>query len=118
MHKLRNYLRVYRRRWHLTQEELAFLIGYEAESIISRLEREERTITIAVAYACQTIFGLEPNELFPAIYKDVEERVAHRMHELRDKLLQSAPTQKTLAKLELLQEALGRISGFSEQQGI
>lgn len=118
MHKLRNYLRVYRRRWHLTQEELAFLIGYEAESIISRLERDERAVTLAVAWACQTIFGVEPNELFPAIYTDVEERVAHRMHELREKLLRSAPSQKTLAKLELLQEAIGRISGVSEQQGV
>jgi len=60
MHALRNYLRVYRRRWHLTQEELAFLFGYEAESIVSRFESEERAITLAVAIACQTIFGVEP----------------------------------------------------------
>ena len=39
MRALRNYLRVYRRRWLLTQEELAFLFGYDAESIISRFGR-------------------------------------------------------------------------------
>ena len=36
-------------RWHLTQEELTFLFGYDAELIISRFEREERTITLTVA---------------------------------------------------------------------
>jgi len=118
MGKLSNYLRTYRRRWQLTQEELAFLLGYETESIISRIEHQERTITLAVAYACQTIFGLEPSELFPALFENVEGRVVDRMHQLRDRLLQSKPTQKTLAKLELLQEALGRIAADSEQQEV
>src|SRR5579863_5069855 len=115
MGRLRSYLRVHRRRWQLTQEELAFLIGYETESIISRFERGERTITLAVAAACQPIFGVEPRELFPAIFESVEERVAQRMHELREQLLQAAPTQRTLAKLELLQEALGRLSALQDE---
>jgi transcriptional regulator with XRE-family HTH domain len=118
MGKLRNYLRTYRRRWHLTQEELAFLIGYEAESIISRFEREERTITLAVASACQTIFGVEPKELFPALVESVDEAVVQRMHELRERLVQSKVSQKTLAKLELLQEALGRIAAGPEQREV
>jgi transcriptional regulator with XRE-family HTH domain len=118
MRGLRNYLRVYRRRWHLTQEELAFLFGYDAESIISRLEREERTITLAVATACHTIFGVEPRELFPALIGSVEEKLVQRMYELRERLLESKPSQKTLAKLQLLQEALGRVTAASEQQGV
>ncbi len=118
MRALRNYLRVYRRRWHLTQEELAFLFGYDAESIISRFESEERAITLAVAIACQTIFGVEPREVFPALFANVEQSVVQHMYELRDRLAQSELTQRTLAKLELLQEALRRIDGASEQQGI
>jgi transcriptional regulator with XRE-family HTH domain len=118
MGELRNYLRVYRRRWHLTQEELAFLFGYEAESIISRFEHEERMITLAVATACQTIFGVEPRELFPALFASVEQGVVERMCELRDRLTGSELTQKTLVKLELLQEALRRIEGASERQGV
>jgi transcriptional regulator with XRE-family HTH domain len=118
MRALRNYLRVYRRRQHLTQEELAFLFGYDAESIISRFESEERMITLAVAIACQTIFGVEPKEMFPALFASLEQRVVERMYELRDRLTQSRMTQRTLAKLELLQEALTRIDGASEQQGI
>lgn len=118
MHALRNYLRVYRRRSHLTQEELAFLFGYETESIVSRFESEERAITLAVAIACQTIFGVEPRELFPALYASLEQSVSQRMYELRDRLAQSGITQRTLAKLDLLQEALSRIESASERQEI
>jgi transcriptional regulator with XRE-family HTH domain len=118
MRKLRNYLRVYRRRWHLTQEELAFLFGYEAESIISRFERDERTITLALAFACHTIFGVEPRELFPALFQSMEESIILRMHDLCERLVQSKPKQTTLAKLELLRAAIARIAAGSEQNQV
>jgi transcriptional regulator with XRE-family HTH domain len=115
MGKLGNYLRAHRRRWHLTQDELAFLIGYEAASIISRLERDERTITLAVASASYTIFGIEPRELFPAMLENVEKGVIQRMHQLRERLRQRKPTQKTVAKLELLRVALNRMTAIAEE---
>jgi transcriptional regulator with XRE-family HTH domain len=118
MGRLRNYLRTYRRTWHLTQEELALLLGYEAVSIISRLEHDERAITLAVGVACEAIFDIEIRELFPGLIQDMEARVIARMHELRDRLMQSEPTQKTLAKLELLQEALTRLAIAPEQQEV
>lgn len=116
MGKLGNYLRTYRRRGLLTQAELAFLIGYNTESIISRLERSERTITLAVAFACQTIFGVEPTELFPTALESAEKSVLARIRQLHDRLMQSNPTQKTLAKLELLQNALDRFPSLPGQE--
>ncbi len=118
MGKLRNYLRVYRRRWYLTQEELAFLLGYQNESFISRLERDERVITMAVASGCQALFGVELWELFPALMEGLQESLIARMQELSDRLMQSEPSRKTLAKLELLQEALARLAESSEQQEV
>ena len=117
MRALRNYLRVYRRRWHLTQEELAFLFGYDAKSIISRFESEERTITLAVATACHTIFGVEPKELFPALFDSVEQRSCSECTNCASVSLQSELTQRTLAKLELLQEALSRIEELQSNRG-
>jgi transcriptional regulator with XRE-family HTH domain len=118
MGKLRNYLRVYRRRWYLTQEELAFLLDYEAESFISRLERDERAVTLAVASACQALFGVELRELFPALIDGLQESLIARMQELSDRLQQSEPTQKTVSKLELLQEAIARLTASPEQQEV
>jgi transcriptional regulator with XRE-family HTH domain len=118
MDKLRNYLRVYRRRWYLTQEELAFLLGYEAESFVSRLERDERAITLAAASACQALFGVELRELFPVPMDGLQESLVARMQELSDRLQQSEPTQKTVSKLELLQEALARLAESPERQEV
>jgi transcriptional regulator with XRE-family HTH domain len=118
MGKLRNYLRVYRRQRYLTQEELAFLLGYENESFISRLERDERVITMAVASGCQALFGVELWELFPALMEGLQENLAVRMQELSGRLQQSEPTQKTVSKLELLQEAIARLAESPEQQEV
>lgn len=116
MGRLPNYLRTQRRRWHLTQEELAFLFGYFDQSIIARLEHDERTITLAVAYMCQLLFGIEPKEVFPLLFDNIEASAIERMHELRGKLLQGQPTQKKQAKLALLQDALDRLAIPTEQE--
>jgi transcriptional regulator with XRE-family HTH domain len=105
-----------RRRWHLTQEELAFLLGYLNQGMVARLEGEERGVTLPVAHACEIIFGVKPRELFPALLEDVEARVLARMHELRDRLKQSAPSQKALATLEVLEQAIARIAALQEHE--
>jgi len=109
MGRLPNYLRTYRRQRRLTQEELAFIFGYLDQSQIGRLERDERPITLAVAHTCHLIFGIEPREVFPAFFAGVEENVYRRIHELQECLNEGAPTQPTLAKLEVLYEAIHRI---------
>lgn len=116
MGRLRNYLRVQRRKWHLTQEELSFLLGYLNQSIIGRLEREERGATLAVAHACAVIFGVELRELYPALLESVEQRILGRLLELRDRLAQSRASEKTLAKLELLQQAIHRLEALQERE--
>lgn len=116
MGRLPSYLRFYRRRWQLTQEELAFLIGYGTESMISRFEHGERTITLGAAAAFQTVFGVEARELFPGVFESVEERVLQRMRELHDQLLQATPAQRTMAKLKLLQDGLARLSIAQDQR--
>jgi transcriptional regulator with XRE-family HTH domain len=116
MGRLGNYLRLYRRRWQLTQAELAFLFGYADQSIIAKLEHEERTITVAVAYASGLLFGLEPREIFPALFESIEGGLLDRAHHLHDRLLQAEPTQQTLAKLELLHDGLTRLTVLSERK--
>src|SRR5579862_3783188 len=110
MARLGNYLRMHRRKRHLTQGELAFLFGYVDQSIIARFERDKRAITLAVAHACQLIFGVEPQAVFPTLFEGIEADIADRVRQLRDRLLHDGQTQKTLAKLEMLQEVLNSIT--------
>lgn len=118
MVKSGNYLRARRRQWQLTQRELAFLFGYTDRSIVSRLERHERTITLAVARTCELLFGCEPKDIFPALFEQVEASLMTRLHELHGKLAQSAPTARTVAKLKLLEQALARSTASSQPQDV
>ena len=114
--KIGNYVYVRRRQWALTQEELAFLLGYCTKTAVSKLEGRISRIPLRVVLACHIIFGLEPGELFPALMEQIEESVARRMSELREQLKQAKPSQKTALKMQLLSEALARVSGTVPQE--
>jgi DNA-binding XRE family transcriptional regulator len=109
-----NYLRTHRRRCQLTQDELAFIFGYSDQSIIARLERDERTVTLSVAHACELLFGVEPNEIFPGFFVVMEEGVVRRMHELAERLRKAEATNRTARKLEVISGALSRIAAHQE----
>lgn len=108
MKRLPNYLRTYRRRWRLTQEELAFILGYRGKSMVARLEQDGRVITLAVAHACCVLFDVEPRDLFPAFLARVEDDLYRRLCDLRDELLLDPPARPT--SVELLREAIDRIA--------
>ena len=116
MGRLRSYLRVHRRRWHLTQEELAFLLGYADQSIIARLEQDERAVTLGVAYTCELLFGVEPREVFPMLFEKIKTSAVERIYDLHGQLLQSSSAPKTLAKLELLQQAIRRLEAARQRE--
>ena len=62
-HKLENYLRKYRRRAGLTQDELAFLLGCKSGAKVSRYERFARTPNLQTALAYEVVFGAPAREL-------------------------------------------------------
>ncbi len=110
MSRLTNYLRTQRRLWRFTQEELAFLFGYLDQSMVGRLERDEREITLAVAHTCHLLFEISPRDIFPAFFAGVEENLYRRLCELRDRLHQDLPTPPVSTKLELIHEAIHRLA--------
>ena len=68
------YVRANRRKWGLTQVELARLVGLVSRSAVSRIERAERLPTTATIIACSIIFGIAtPNSFRPA--GDIEQAV-------------------------------------------
>src|ERR1700704_120829 len=98
---LKTYLRTLRRRWGLTQRELAFLIGAKSGTIISRLERLKRIPNLPAALACLIVFDGTPSDVFPGIFTEIEEGVLRRATELYE-TLQGDPSKATRAKLDFL----------------
>ena len=116
--RLGNYLRVRRRQWQLSQKELAFLLGYKTDSIVSRYERQERRITLSIAFACHLIFGVEPKDIYPRLFEQVEDGVIRRMFELYNHLKEGKPSKKRDTKFLLLKEALSRTTKRPRQQQV
>ncbi len=105
--RLKTYLRTLRRRWGLTQKELAFLIGASGGPQISKLEQLKRLPSLAAAIACVVIFDSSPYKLFPGLFEDIEEAVLQRATELYEEL-QGNPSASARTKLDFLEEVLNR----------
>lgn len=110
MSALGNYLRARRKQSQLSQKELAFLLGYKNESVVSRLERQERPLTFGALRACNMIFGADIGEMFPALSKKADDSLLQRIRALYANLEASDPSKRTEAKLRLLHAAMGRLT--------
>jgi transcriptional regulator with XRE-family HTH domain len=107
-HRIKTYLRPLRRRWGITQKELAFLIGAKTGPAISRIEGGTRTPCRATAFACALVFGTTLPELFPGLFSQIHEDVLHRASELYEEL-QGNPSKTTRLKLDFLETVLARL---------
>ena len=61
------YLRRERRKWGLTQAELAQLVGIKSRTQVSLLERGRATPTAEQLLAFQFLFGMTTAQLFPQL---------------------------------------------------
>ena len=113
-----NYVRTQRRRWALTQEEVAGLLGFESRTCISRIEQGERVPSLESALALEVLFGEPPKSLFPQTYAEAEESLMRRAVVLHEGLLHTTkPREKR--KRELLELALKRaVASPANAQGV
>jgi transcriptional regulator with XRE-family HTH domain len=84
--RLHNYLRTYRKKSGLTQQELGFLLGCKGGDLISRYEKRRRLPPLETALACEAIFGVPVSELFAGVREARKKDIRNRMLELRSKL--------------------------------
>jgi transcriptional regulator with XRE-family HTH domain len=98
-HKHYNYLRASRKKLGLSQRELAYLLGAETSTHISRYERRKRLPSIETALACQAILGVPVSEIFGGTYESIANEVKKRAREMAAALEASQAGRK---------EAIGR----------
>jgi transcriptional regulator with XRE-family HTH domain len=110
-----SYLRPLRRRWGLTQKELAYLIGAKSAGVISRIEGLRRVPSSAAALACEIIFDTPPIELFPEHFLALHQGILDRVNNLYEEL-QGNPSKVIRAKLDFLEEVMARAHTRSSSQ--
>jgi hypothetical protein len=98
MASLPNYLVTSRKRLALSQEEVAFLLGYNGESRgcnVCRDESFDHEPSLRAAIAYEMIYGRPMRELFAGLYEEVEKDLAQRA-----KLLGFRTSAKSNEKLQ------------------
>jgi transcriptional regulator with XRE-family HTH domain len=110
IHKLENYLRMYRKRAGLSQDEVAYLLGGKSGTIASRYERFRRTPSLETALACEAIYGVPVKELFAGVSAKAEGLVRRRARLLKKRLDASGCCS------DRLQRVLGEVAPAEESK--
>jgi transcriptional regulator with XRE-family HTH domain len=113
--RLPNYLRTFRKRTGLSQEEVAFLLGCQSGNKASRYERRTRRPNLETILAYELVFGAPARELFAGIFDDVAEATLKRAHALAGKLKESKANLLVTQKLETLDAINSGEGGTSPQ---
>ena len=85
--------RILRRRLGLTQAELAFLVGYQSDSSVSRIENGTRVPHLAELLVLELLFGVPATVFFPQIRDTIGQRVGERARLLLAEIERSAATE-------------------------
>lgn len=100
---IENYIKTYRRRSLLSQEELAFLLGAEFGTKVSRYERGRRVPSLETALALEAILGVPVRKIFPGTFRKVDLSVRERVRVLRERLKNDPEKSRLLEKLAALE---------------
>lgn len=111
--KLPNYLRTYRKRAALTQDELAYLLGNECGTQVSRYEHFLRQPGLRTVVTYELIFDAPARELFAGVAQQVARVTVNRAYSLAEKLRSARSDSLTARKLQFLEALVspeGRIA--------
>lgn len=101
---------LHRKRWALSQIELAHLLGI-SQANVSRIENPETAISanLEAVLGLQVVFGHAPRTLFAALAAAIEEAVIRRAAEL-DAELRDKHDPESMKKKQLLIAMMKRVS--------
>ena len=99
-------IRLERKSWALSQQELADLLSITRPAL-TRLEIETVSTSLDTAIGLVIVFGLPPDQILPETYARIEDEVMKHGAAL-DALLRGKTDAKSLRKLRLLAEMVKR----------
>lgn len=106
--RLANYVRARRKRWHLSQRELSFLLGLSSQAVVSQHESLVRLPQTKILLKYEALFGEPVGEIFPRVRRKAEEEVASRLKALRN-CLEKRKGRAAADKCQLLENLIRRL---------
>jgi DNA-binding XRE family transcriptional regulator len=110
---LPNYIRSHRKRAHLTQDEVAFLIGVKSGAVVCRHEQFRQTPNLETIIAYEHLFRTPVRTLCSGVDQKVKGKLIVRVRLLIRALAQTGRGHLTARKLEMLNAVLKEQAGPS-----
>jgi len=101
-------LRKYRKSAHLSQRELAHLIGLRSQGVLSEIEAGLKRPGLDAEVASEIVFGSPFRELYPDLYAKAERDVLANARQLHGELAPKPSRSHTVSYLVAL---ISRLSG-------
>ena len=111
-YKLQNYLRTYRKRAGLSQDEMAYLLGCTSGTKVSRYERLARQPSLQTAFVYEVVFGIPVRDVFGGVFQQIQGVTLKRARLLARKLEQEKPDRTTARKLSVLRAMISPSAGL------
>lgn len=108
MKKLADYLKAYRKRSGLSQEDMAFLFGAETDAIVWQYEHGVRAPGLTNLITYEYIFQVSSRELFAGIYEKVGRDTDMRVKKLLTRINRKPFTSRSSRKIVFLNAILSR----------
>lgn len=103
-------LRKFRKSAHLTQREVATLVGYASQRAYSDVELGHKRPALATALGCSILFNASLRDLFPGLAEFVEGDVLERAQRLSVHLAERANREATASHISDVVSRIGRHS--------
>jgi len=98
-HRLSNYLRAYRVRAGLSQEEMAYLLGLSGGPKVSKYETGRRMPDIRTLIAYERVLGVPASEFYAGLHHQVDRETRRRAKKLAERINKDAQRQQRAYKL-------------------
>ena len=99
---LKTYLRTHRRRTGLSQRDVAFLLGGESGTVISRHERGRRMPVLETALAYELIYRVSVRSLYAGACRGVQISLRGRAARLHRELCSQSSSTRRKRKIAVL----------------
>lgn len=110
MKNMINYLRTYRKQTQITQSDIAFLLGKEDNSNLSRCEKGRRSPSVEMIMVYHLLFNTPVLSFFTNQREAVKQNLILRIKELVENLKQQDSTENIQSRIEHLNRVINRLN--------
>jgi DNA-binding XRE family transcriptional regulator len=105
-----NYLSIHRKRNHLFQSDVAFLLDFDETSSVSRCEKGDRKPSVEILLFYHLVFEAPPTELYRQDQLDLLNKLRCRIPLLIDAISSKPVTRRNYQRVTFLKQVLSKLN--------